>query len=84
MVEDAPDPDGEGDDESFEARIFERENMANLILLEVEVGGRTCVIGGFTTNGWVTHLSSEDQDNNESSRVMRGAKVTITDNGHLK
>ena len=66
MVEDAPDPDGEGDDESFEARIFERENMANLILLEVEVGGRTCVIGGFTTNGWVTHLSSEDQDNNES------------------
>ena len=34
--------------------------MANLLLFEVEIGGRTSVIGGFSTNGWVTHLSSED------------------------
>ena len=66
MVEDQPDHDGEGDDESFEQRVYERENMANLLLFEVEVGSRTCVVGGFTTNGWVTRLSSEDNENNGS------------------
>ena len=40
--------------------------MANLVLFEVEVGGRTCVIGGFSTNGWVTHLSSEEGNINGS------------------
>ena len=40
--------------------------MANLVLFEVEVGGRTCVIGGFSTNGWVTHLSSEEGNVNGS------------------
>ena len=37
--------------------------MANLILFEVEVGGRDVVIGGFSTHGWVTELSSEDNIN---------------------
>lgn len=36
--------------------------MANLILIEVEVAGRTCIIGGFTTNGWVTSLSEDDNN----------------------
>lgn len=49
------DPDA-GDEDSFDRHIFEKENMANLVIFEVEVGGRTCVIGGFTTNGWVTSL----------------------------
>ena len=40
--------------------------MANLVLFEVEVGGRTCVIGGFSTNGWVTHLSAEEGNVNGS------------------
>jgi hypothetical protein len=44
--------------------------MANLLLFEVEIGGRTCVIGGFSTNGWVTHLSSEV--NNLSSEDSNG------------
>ena len=37
--------------------------MANLILFEVEVGGRDVVIGGFSTHGWVTRLSAEDNAN---------------------
>ena len=37
--------------------------MANLILFEVEVGGRSVVIGGFSTNGWVTELRSDDNLN---------------------
>ena len=41
--------------------------MANLVLFEVEVGGRTCVIGGFTTNGWVTALQAEENNSANGS-----------------
>ena len=57
----------EADDDSFIQRVFERENMANIVLFEVEVGGRTCVIGGFTTNGWVTKLQAEDNNSPNAS-----------------
>ena len=59
---------GEGaDDDSVIQRIFERENMANVVLFEVEVGGRTYVIGGFTTNGWVTKLQAEENNSANGS-----------------
>lgn len=48
-------------------RIFERENMANIVLFEVEVGGRTYIIGGFTTNGWVTKLQAEENNSMNGS-----------------
>ena len=57
----------EADDESFNQKVFEREHMANIVLFEVEVGGRTCVIGGFTTNGWVTMLSAEENNSEHGS-----------------
>ena len=57
----------EADDDSFIQKVFERENMANIVLFEVEVGGRTCVIGGFTTNGWVTKLQAEDNNSPNAS-----------------
>ena len=59
--------DSDNDDDSIrEQQVYERENMANLILFEVEVGDRTIVIGGFSTNGWVTKLRAENFGNSGS------------------
>ncbi len=40
--------------------------MANILIFEVEIANRTVVLGGFSTNGWVTSLSSPDPEEEES------------------
>ena len=45
---------------------FEHDNMANLLLFEVEVGGRSIVIGGFSTHGWVAGLN-DNEDGEEDT-----------------
>lgn len=52
-------PMNKNEDEVFDMK-FEHDNMANLVLFEVEVGGRSVVIGGFSTHGWVDGLQEND------------------------
>lgn len=54
---------------------FEHDNMANLLLFEVEVGGRNIVIGGFTTHGWVAGLN--ENEDGEEDEVSQGVDSTV-------
>ena len=52
----------EEDEDGFSDKQMQYENMANILLFEVEVGNRTVVFGGFSTNGWVTSLSQDNMN----------------------
>ena len=47
---------------------FEHDNMANILLFEVEVGGRNIIIGGFSTHGWVAGLNNNQEEDEEASQ----------------
>ena len=41
--------------------------MANVLVFEVEIGNRTVVFGGFSTNGWVERLRTDTESDNSDS-----------------
>lgn len=64
--------------------------MANVLVFEVEIGNRTVVFGGFSTNGWVERLRTDTESDNSDSeqayqnRVIQGSGgsflFNLTDN----
>ena len=55
--------------------------MANLVLFEVEIGGRSIVIGGFSTHGWVRQLSTDEQDRDSLESEQYPENVIQGSNG---